>query len=201
MSTESPQNQSAARALAYRLSKVMHDYLGGRITVDQVAKYLRQIADWIDRGQELKKGKESKDEKHADDIKWLFAYWVQATGRDKASTKLTPNRKTKLTARLAEGYSRGEIKKAIDAIANSQFHQGQNENARRYDDLELICRNGDNLEKYRDMSPKSVAEENIEPDEVASLRKQAREALRTGDTHAYDIANKRLAQLTKRKTT
>lgn len=195
-----------ARSLAARLAKVLSDYLGGRLSNQQVSVYLRQIADWIDEPlkeqQEANKAKEGKDEKEeplTPQARWLFEYWVRATHRDRSRTQMTPARKTKLLARLKEGYSVEDIKRAIDGVANSSFHQGENERETKYDDLLLICRSGDSVEKYRDMTPRSVSDEGKhQHDELTLLREQAREALKEGDTDAYNRANKRLAQLTGR---
>jgi hypothetical protein len=81
----------------------------------------------------------------------LFEFWLSSTSRKPSSFKLTSKRKACLQARLRDGYTVAEVKKAIQNVAHSPFHQGQNDHKTRYDDITLICRSGDKLEQYRDM--------------------------------------------------
>jgi len=85
----------------------------------------------------------------------VFEHWVKALGKRPGTTRLTAPRRKKITARLAEGYSVEEICSAVDNIARSPFHRGDNDDGREYTDLELICRNGGKLEGFRDMQPKA----------------------------------------------
>jgi hypothetical protein len=80
----------------------------------------------------------------------IFDFWKQATGRN-GSTHLTPNRRTAIKARLDEGRDVGFIKRAIANAATSPFHQGKNDQRRRYDDVTLICRNGEKLEQFAEL--------------------------------------------------
>lgn len=62
--------------------------------------------------------------------------------------KLTKGRRTKITARLGEGYTAEQIKQAIDGCKASKYHMGRNDDGTIYDDLTLICRNGEKLENF-----------------------------------------------------
>jgi hypothetical protein len=73
----------------------------------------------------------------------LFTYWQERCGHDTA--KLTRDRRRKLEARLREGYSEQQIRQAIDGAALRPF---VNDAGKRFDDLELICRNGSKLEDF-----------------------------------------------------
>ena len=75
-----------------------------------------------------------------------FAYWQAALNHPTA--KLTPKRKKLIEARLKDGYTLVDIQKAIDGCRASPFHMGQNEGGTVYDDIELICRNGEKLESF-----------------------------------------------------
>jgi hypothetical protein len=77
----------------------------------------------------------------------LFAYWQEKTGHSAA--KLTRDRRAKIEARLNEGYDPGQIRKAIDGAARAAF---VNENGKRFDDIELICRTGSKLESFIERS-------------------------------------------------
>lgn len=89
----------------------------------------------------------------ADETREVFDYWRARLGHKTA--KLTNDRKSKVSARFREGYSVEDIKAAIDGCAGSAWHTGDNPQAKRYDDLTLICRNGSKLEDFRAMSRKS----------------------------------------------
>ena len=74
----------------------------------------------------------------------IFQYWVKAMNKG-TRTSLTTLRKTKISARLKDGYPVHEIKQAIDNVAKDSFLV-----AGGHTDIEMICRSDTNLEKYRD---------------------------------------------------
>ena len=85
------------------------------------------------------------------DIKNIFEHWVNVMSKGNR-TSLTTLRKTKILTRLKDGYPVHEIKQAIDNVAKDSFLV-----AGGHTDIEMICRNSTNLEKYRDASnPKAV---------------------------------------------
>ena len=93
----------------------------------------------------------------------VFDYWVTAMCKG-ALAKPTKGRVTKIKARLNEGYSVEQIKQAIDGCSRSPFHMGENKDNKRYDDIELICRNGEKLESFiaeysKPASPQSQREQ------------------------------------------
>ncbi len=82
-------------------------------------------------------------------IEDLFAYWVKACGKPER-TQLTNPRRDCLVRSLRHSKP-AEIRLAIDAIAKSEFHNGLNEQKAKYNDLTLICRDRQHIEKYIDM--------------------------------------------------
>lgn len=82
----------------------------------------------------------------SNDIDSVFATWVAILG--KQNCKLTAGRSKVIKARLKEGYTVNQLCSAIKGCANSPFHMGMNDRGERYDDLTLICRNGENVEKF-----------------------------------------------------
>jgi uncharacterized protein YdaU (DUF1376 family) len=81
----------------------------------------------------------------------IFQYWVLAMNKG-SRTSLTTLRKSKISSRLKDGYPSHEIKQAIDNVAKDSFLVSGG-----HTDIEMICRNSTNLEKYRDASnPKAV---------------------------------------------
>ncbi len=81
----------------------------------------------------------------------IFTYWQQV--RKHPDAKLTDGRRTKIIARLKDGYTETDIKLAIDGCNNSPHHTGTNDTGAVYDDLTLICRNGEKLEMFKAKAP------------------------------------------------
>jgi len=82
----------------------------------------------------------------------VFNYWSQVMCKG-SRTSLTTSRKTKIAARLKDGYPVQEIKQAIDNVAKDSFLV-----AGGHTDIEMICRSDTNLEKYRDALKMSNAD-------------------------------------------
>jgi len=76
----------------------------------------------------------------------VFDHWRAAMGHMDA--KLTPKRARLVAARLKEHYSVATLKRAIDGCRASAFHMGANDRGARYDDLTLICRDGEHVEQF-----------------------------------------------------
>ena len=79
----------------------------------------------------------------------LFDYWSFAMEKN-ASTKFTPKRKKMVKARLKDGYTPDQIKRAIDNCRADPWSMGQNDRQTPFNDLELICRSGEKLESFID---------------------------------------------------
>lgn len=90
------------------------------------------------------------DERH---VMQVFQHWQNRLGKDKH--KLTGKRKKAIIARLREGYSVQDLRRAIDGMSCDSFHnptpEEREKGAKAWDDIELVCRDGDHVEKFRDM--------------------------------------------------
>lgn len=80
----------------------------------------------------------------------LFAYWQERCKRE--TMTLTPQRRDKLLARLNEGRTVEEIRQAIDGAAASPHVR---DDGKRFDDLELICRNATKFEDFKERSERA----------------------------------------------
>lgn len=78
-----------------------------------------------------------------DPVLILFEYWRERCGHPQA--KPTRERLSKIRGRRNEGYSDEQIREAIDGAARAAF---VNDAGKRFDDVELICRNGSKLESF-----------------------------------------------------
>lgn len=96
---------------------------------------------------------------HGAVIQRLFDYWVVTCGKDRMRTKLTPERRAKLKARLDGGASEETIRQAILGCSMSDYHMGQNDSGTLYNDITLICRNDTKLEQFVDRCSGSATAE------------------------------------------
>ena len=113
-------------------------------------------------------------------IRELFDFW-KSTMKKNGSTLLTPKRERNIADRLKQGYTVDQIKNAIQGNSISPFHNGQNDRKEVFNDIELICRSGEKIEKFEQMwlsrpaaAPKTAFEEELELARRKSLA--AREA-------------------------
>ena len=97
-----------------------------------------------------------------DHVQPIFDYWVETMGKT-AATKLTKNRIACVSARLKDGYTVDQIKLAITGCARSPHHMGQNNEGTIYDDLTLICRNGENIERFSENIAKVIPNATYQP--------------------------------------
>ena len=129
----------------------------------------------------------------------LFRYWQRRCGHTQA--RPTAERLRAVRARMAEGYSETDVRRAIDGCASSAWHRGENEQGRRFDDLTLICRSGSRLEGFAGMATDDAsallpsaddAPAASEDAEVRALKAKAAAAMRAGKVDEYEAANARL---------
>lgn len=78
----------------------------------------------------------------------VFEHWRKAMKKT-GTVKFDDKRKRAVKARLNDGYSVADLKLAIDGCSITPHNMGVNERQERFDDLELICRNGGNVERFR----------------------------------------------------
>lgn len=77
----------------------------------------------------------------------IFSYWKEVMKKTNQA-KLTKERDKLIKARLDEGYTVDQIKMAIYGCSVTPHNMGQNENGKRYDGIELICRSGSHVERF-----------------------------------------------------
>ena len=87
----------------------------------------------------------------------VFKYWQQRLNHPRA--KLDRKRQRAIAARLKDGYSIDDLKRAIDGCRASPWHQGQNDKRRTFDDIELICRDAAHVEQFMAIGGEQSAEQ------------------------------------------
>lgn len=86
----------------------------------------------------------SKSSPNGEDVD-VFEFWKTTFGLN-GNAKLTTKRKRKVRDRLAEGYTVERLQRAIEGCRGSSFHVAHN-----HIDLELICRDGEHVERFERM--------------------------------------------------
>ena len=76
----------------------------------------------------------------------LFDYWKLTMNHPRAV--LDKNRQRAIEQALKQGYTILELKKAIDGCKNSQFNMGKNDRQQIYDDITLIFRDAEHIERF-----------------------------------------------------
>lgn len=82
-------------------------------------------------------------------VQAIFDYWVETVRT--SSKGLKPRLDSKRENRIVQAlklYTPEELKLAIDGVLKSDFHMGNNNRGKKYDDIELILRNAENIEKF-----------------------------------------------------
>jgi hypothetical protein len=131
----------------------------------------------------------------------VIAYWKQRCGH--AQAKPTPERARCVIARLREGYSEQEIRKAIDGASVAAY---VNEDGHKYDDLTLICRNGSKLESFIERGVRATGDIEVavgdgtsDEEKIAQLRRDMAALKKAGRDTEYQHAASELQQLMARR--
>lgn len=86
----------------------------------------------------------------------VYDYWAKIMQK-RSNAQLTPERRRAIQGRL-KTYTIPELMEAIEGCARSDFHmaRGDYKGMPRYNDILLICRNGANVERFREFPGKAA---------------------------------------------
>tara|TARA_B110001454_G_scaffold209625_1_gene223307 strand:- start:1116 stop:1523 length:408 start_codon:yes stop_codon:yes gene_type:complete len=92
-------------------------------------------------------------------ISEVYEYWLRLMrpGRTRVPA-LDDKRRLKVASAIAD-YGAAECMKAIDGCTRSDFHMGRNKQGKRFDDLELIFRDQDHIERFLSYSCQALTDE------------------------------------------
>lgn len=76
----------------------------------------------------------------------VFQFWQSKSGHPRA--QLDAKREKAIKSRLKDGYTVEDLCVAVEGCLKSPYHQGQNDSATVYDDIELICRDGKHVDSF-----------------------------------------------------
>ncbi len=101
------------------------------------------------------------------DINNVFEFWKDAMKKSGA-TKLDSKRRTAIKSRLGDGYTTEQIKQAITNCSKTPHNMGENDRGQKFNDIELICRNASNLERFIESNPeKANCSQQIQHDDIS----------------------------------
>lgn len=181
MKTSGIKPVSIRREVCAGLSRVLCELLEGRREPGQVVARLRTIVSLAEGEIKLLDKTQAAG---ANDEREIFEFWFARAG--KSSAKLTPKRRMKIRARIKDGYTVEQIKRAIDGVCSSEWHRGANDRGVNYTELEMILRTGDNVEKYLELAERTLGKAQSEATELDRLKAQEIEALAKGDVDAQN---------------
>ena len=165
--------QCEHRVTCFKLASMADEYLhkalsraGKKEELDNVRTMSGQCRDKVrpkksrsrvdkDKTKELKhtSTSQAKIDPHQSEIDGIFDYWCKTMNKD-SRAKLTQKRKSKVKARLKDGFTPREICLAIKGCAMSPHHMGSNDTGAVYDDLELICRDDAKVKMFMSIANK-----------------------------------------------
>jgi hypothetical protein len=82
------------------------------------------------------------------DVERVFTEWRQATGHERS--RLDEKRK-RLIRRALAGYPLEDVLAAVRGWRNSPHHRGDNDRHTVYDSIELLLRDAEHIERFRDL--------------------------------------------------
>lgn len=100
----------------------------------------------------------------SEDVRQVFDRWVQATKRDAARTKLTPDRQRRIKVAL-KSHGLDDCLSAVANIGQDAWAMGHNDRARPFNDIEHALGKASQIERWRDWKPPvpSEASGNVHP--------------------------------------
>jgi len=91
----------------------------------------------------------------ADPVHLVFAAWLDATGKHPTRTKLDGKRR-RLIKQALRDYPVGDLVETVRGWQHSSWHRGENQNRVAYNGLDLLLRNAEKIEFFRDLERQSL---------------------------------------------
>lgn len=90
-----------------------------------------------------------------DGVEEVFERWKTTMGHTRA--RLDPKRAKAIRGMLDIGYTVEDLHLAIFGCSVSPFHQGQNDRSTKFDDIGLICRDAEHVDRFIALAEKAAA--------------------------------------------
>ena len=101
------------------------------------------------------------------DMNEIFNHWQLVMNHPRA--KIDAKRQRAIKKALDLGYSIDDLKLAIDGCASTPFNMGENDRRQVYDDITLIFRDADHIERFMNNSSNAMHEFNSTDDFMAGV--------------------------------
>lgn len=140
-------NGNVNKTNLYRIIRVMPE--GSRTdtaTLDRNGTATRGRKD----AAQTKTNKQDSDIDILYDVRQVFEKWIESLGKDPTKYRLD-NKRRRLIAGALEQYSLSDVLDAVVGWKQSAFHRGNNDRGKTYNDLSLILRDAEHIERFRDM--------------------------------------------------
>lgn len=141
---------------------------------DYSESHSRQIGEYSSNGSDERENKEKRKgkEKHLCEVDTspvdvcesshdastkLFEYWQRTLNHPRA--KLDRKRKRAIEQAIKLGYTIPELQKAIDGCKNTPHNMGKNDSGQVYDDISLIFRDSEHIERFIRNADNSLKED------------------------------------------
>ena len=110
-----------------------------------------------------------KDYTNKEDIERIFDAWRSVLDHPKAQLD---EKRTKIIAERLKDFTADELCRVPEGARRSSFHMGQNDRARKYDDIRILFRDAEQVEKFLELAepPKPVLNKPPVRDEYDELR-------------------------------
>lgn len=95
-------------------------------------------------------------------IQEIFSYWQEKLNHPRA--RLDSKRKSVIKKAFNLGYSIEDLKKAITGCAASPFHCGDNDRKQVYDNIGLILKDADHIERFMNIAIQHESDTDIKND-------------------------------------
>ena len=105
---------------------------------------------WVNRSRTEKLQKVEKEQPGA--VEEVFEYWVTTMNKRRNIVRLDSKRRLSIGAAIHD-YGLELCKQAIDGCKMSPFHMGQNKQGKIYNDIELILRDAEKIERFLSFVP------------------------------------------------
>lgn len=90
-----------------------------------------------------------------DEVQTVFDYWTHTLKAKSAIRCVLTDKRRRVIARALKDYDVATCLLAIDGCALSDFHMGNNSTGKKYDDIELILRDAQRIERFATLAVES----------------------------------------------
>ena len=119
----------------------------------------RHEGDETERPKNLTREPQQKEEA-VDDVRSVFDAWIIATGKHPGRTKLDDKRRRTIRNALKE-HPLEDVLDAVVGWKHEPFYCGQNDRNRVFNDLGLLLRDAEHVERFRDLTRQQATK--VEP--------------------------------------